>query len=179
MPREEEAHDASSYTGRGPALAESLFQLLLERKEQLVLAESLSAGLASDLLARIPGASDVLWGSYVCYRAEAKMAMLGLSEALIQEHGTVSSQAAGAMAASALEKSGASWALSLTGLAGPGGDDRGNPLGTLWIGLAGRGRIGETRHFLCTGDRPGIRETAAAAALGELIQFIQISIDRV
>jgi PncC family amidohydrolase len=101
-------------------------------------AESCTAGLAADFIVRVPGASKVFWGSFVVYTQDAKIKMLGMPASLLEEYGAVSRPVALAMAEEALKKSGASWAFSVTGLAGPGGDEpEGNligvPIGTIWI----------------------------------------------
>jgi PncC family amidohydrolase len=143
----------------------------------LVLAESCTAGLAADLVARIPGASRVLWGSFVCYTPAAKIAMLGLDRRRLEQYGLVSEETAGDMARSALEKSGASVAASVTGLAGPGGDGSAVPVGVVWAALAWNpGRdAAETpviaaRRFFFQGSRNEIRLRAAAALLEELLK---------
>ena len=157
--------------------AERLVRILTERGELLAAAESCTGGLAADHIVRIPGASGVFWGSFVCYTEGAKQKMLGLPEEFIKSHGAVSQPVALAMAEGALEKSGASWAFSVTGLAGPGGGTEETPLGTVWIGLArreGQGLIGsEARLFHFSGSRRDIREAAASAALEALLTIIQ------
>ena len=164
----------SAYLGRAPALAEEVLRKLKFSNKILAAAESCSAGLVADSLAGIPGASDVFWGSFVSYMADAKHRMLGLPKEFIEKHGAVSRPVALAMAEGALEKSGAFWAVSVTGLAGPGGD-AGIPAGTVWIGLAGRdgdGLRSEAREFLFHGSRNEVREASAAAALEELLKWI-------
>ena len=145
-------------------------RLLTAKRQMVVLAESCTAGLAADMIARFPGASMVLWGSFVTYTADAKTRMLGVPKALIKEHGAVSSPVALAMAEGALGRSGASWALSITGLAGPGGE--GVPVGTVWIGLAGPGGKPEAKSILFKGNRNEVRAAAAAAALQWLLERI-------
>jgi len=171
-----EFHQARAYLGRAPALAEKIAMSLCIRKETVAAAESCTAGLASDFIARVPGVSKIFWGSYVAYTIEAKMAMLGIAEELIREHGAVSRPVALAMAEGALEKSGASWAFSITGLAGPDGDGK-NPIGTVWIGLAGRKGPGslqsKAKLFHFCGGRNELREAAAAAAFEELLAMIE------
>jgi PncC family amidohydrolase len=136
-------------------------------------AESCTAGLAADLIARIPGASRVFWGSFVTYTIDAKIRMLGIDGALIQKFGAVSRETALAMAEGALEKSGADCAFSVTGLAGPGGDGSGLPVGTVWIATALTG--GETRAsaFRFSGERNEIRAAAAKKAITELLSRLQ------
>jgi len=164
---------ASAYLGRAASLAERIVKELTERKKMIAAAESCTAGLASDFIARIPGASGVLWGTFVTYTVDAKIRMLGVPASLIQEYGAVSRQTALTMAEAALEKSGASWAFSITGLAGPAGSDSAGdsetPVGTIWIGISGRdGGLTEAKMFLFSGSRNEVREAAAAAALEEL-----------
>jgi PncC family amidohydrolase len=146
-------------------------------------AESCTAGLAADLIARVPGASRVLWGSFVTYTADAKIKMLGVPKELIETHGAVSRSVALAMAEGAREKSGASWAFSVTGLAGPGGDGdpNGPPIGTVWMAFAGpaesNGAAGsvrsEAKQCRFSGSRNEVREAAAFAALTELLNKAQ------
>jgi PncC family amidohydrolase len=154
----------------GPAAA--LLEKLAARSWRAVFAESCTAGLAADLLARIPGASGVLWGSFVCYTPEAKAAMLGLDRGFIGRYGAVSRETARAMAQGALDKSGAEAAAAVTGLAGPGGDGSGEPVGTVWIATALRGEAAEAVRFQFDGSRNEIRARAAAAALEELLKRV-------
>jgi PncC family amidohydrolase len=162
--------------GEEPAVAAELVKLLSGRGKMIAFAESCTAGLAADMIARIPGASKVLWGSFVTYTADAKTKMLGVPKGLIDRHGAVSSPVSLAMAEGALARSGASWAVSITGLAGPGGEGaEGPPVGTVWIGLAGRAGArmpAEAKRFLFKGSRNEVRTAAAAAALNELLRKI-------
>jgi len=105
--------------------------------------------------------------------------MLGVPEELLIKHGPVSRPVALAMADGALEKSGASWAVSVTGLAGPDGDASGIPTGTVWIGVAGRYENSRAKRRLFMGNRNEVREAAAAVALEELLRQIRRDIDRV
>ena len=117
--------------------------------------------------------------------------MLGVPEELIEKDGAVSRSVALAMAEGALKKSGADFAFSTTGLAGPNGDGAetstevsgGTPIGTVWIGLAGR--FGETADlfseaisFRFSGSRNEVREAAAAAALEEVLKRILSGLPR-
>jgi PncC family amidohydrolase len=135
-------------------------------------AESCTAGLAADLIARVPGASRVFWGSFVAYTVEAKVRMLGLDEALIRKYGAVSRETAVAMAEGALKKSGADYAFSVTGLAGPGGDGSGLPIGAVWIAVSGAGETG-AGLFRFSGSRNEIRRGAAKKAVSELLSYIK------
>jgi PncC family amidohydrolase len=133
-------------------------------------AESCTAGLVADLIARIPGASRVFWGSFVSYTVDAKTLMLSLDREKIDVYGPVSRETACSMAEAALEKSGAGIAVAVTGLAGPGGDGTATPVGTVWIATTARN--GETRaevfHF--KDSRNNIRNKAAASAVEALLK---------
>ena len=153
--------------------SEKLIELLQKAGKRVITAESLTAGLVADLLAQTAGASKVLWGSYVCYTVEAKSAMLGISEKLIAEYGAVSRETACAMAEGALKQSAADIALSVTGLAGPGGDGTETPVGTVWIGIALRGKEVKARRLYYKGSRNEIRTAAAVDALRELLLEVQ------
>ena len=156
------------------SLAEEVVKSLALRKKTIAAAESCTAGLVADFIARVPGASEVFWGSFVCYTADAKHRMLGVPRQLIEKYGAVSRPVALAMAEGALERSGAFWAFSVTGLAGPDGDGTNTPVGTVWIGIAGREEQpgSEAKKFLFSGSRNEVREAAAAAALEELFERI-------
>jgi PncC family amidohydrolase len=149
---------------------------LVRRLERLgkkaAAAESCTAGLAADLIARVPGASRVFWGSFVTYSIDAKIRMLGIDRGLIQKFGAVSRETALAMAEGALEKSGADYAFSVTGLAGPDGDGSGLPVGTVWIATALTGGEGRASVFRFPGDRNEIRAAAAQKAITELLNRI-------
>ncbi|MDR2618176.1 MAG: CinA family protein [Treponema sp.] len=159
----------------GPALAETLVRRLEALGKTAVLAESCTAGLAADLIASVPGASGVLWGSFVTYTVAAKIRMLGLEEALLSRYGAVSRETACAMAAGALEKSGAAYSLSITGLAGPGGDGSGVPVGTVWIGCARHGEEAEAEVFHFTGSRNEVRREAAEKAVLKLLEYLDMA----
>jgi PncC family amidohydrolase len=146
---------------------------LAAASRMMVLAESCTGGLAADLVARIPGASRILWGSFVAYTPEAKTGMLGLSRGLIETYGAVSRETACAMAEGALEKSGVFLAAAVTGLAGPGGDGSAVPVGTVWTAVAVRGERTEAAAFRFAGPRNEVRNCAAAALLGEALKRIE------
>jgi PncC family amidohydrolase len=152
--------------------AASLVQKLKSLSQTLALAESCTAGLVSSLLAGIPGASEVLWGSFVCYTPEAKVSMLGLDRDALASHGLVSGETACAMAAGALQKSGAGIAAAVTGLAGPEGDGSNVPVGTVWVAAMMRNEeTAMAREFHFSGARNEVRLRAAIAVL-ESIQSL-------
>jgi PncC family amidohydrolase len=142
----------------------------------LALAESCTAGLVSDLIARVSGASSVLWGSFVCYSPQAKERMLGIDPSFFGRHALVSRETAREMAVRTLEITGASAAAAVTGIAGPSGDGSGTPIGTVWVATALH-RDGDRRqrekelHLI--GTRAEVRVQAAKAVLEELLDAIR------
>ena len=140
--------------------AERLVRLLVDRSLYLAAAESCSAGLIADAMARVPGASSCFWGSFVCYTHQAKIQMLGVGEDTLNKYGAVSKETARAMTLGILIKSGADAAVSVTGLAGPGGDGSDVPVGTVWIAAALRGN---KREEINAANRAELDSIAAAA----------------
>jgi nicotinamide-nucleotide amidase len=129
-------------------------------------AESCTGGLIAAALTGIPGSSDVVDRGFVTYSDAAKTEMLGVPDWLIAREGAVSADVARAMAEGALLHSPASLAVSVTGVAGPGGGTAAKPVGLVHFGLASRS--GATRHVECrfTGqDRAGVRRASVAQAL--------------
>jgi nicotinamide-nucleotide amidase len=144
--------------------AELVLSLLRERGLTLATAESCTGGLVSARLTDVPGSSDVFIGGIVAYSNDVKAAELGVSEAVLREHGAVSAETAAAMARGARERLGASIAVSVTGVAGPGGGTEEKPVGLVFLHASGP--MGEQRlRFDFPGDRPTVRGRATVAAL--------------
>jgi len=165
-------HKNIELTGRCEKTAGAVIELLKSKALKLALSESCTAGLVSALLAGTSGASEVLWGSFVCYTQEAKVKMLGLDNDTLTENGLVSRETACAMARGALLKSGADISAAVTGLAGPGGDGR-VPVGTVWIAEAVRGADAKAKEFVFTGSRNNVRMQAALAVLEEILEWLE------
>ena len=145
-------------------LEESVVRLFTERKFTLALAESCTGGFIAHRLTNVPGASAVLWGGVVSYANEAKMKMLGVNSATLAAHGAVSEEVACEMATGALRISGADFALSVTGIAGPDGGTTEKPVGTVFIGLAERnGTV--VKKFLNRFDRETFKYVTSQQAL--------------
>ena len=117
-------------------LEQVLVKCLTERQKTLAIAESCTGGLLANRITNVPGASNVLVAGYVTYANEAKMDMLGVDRALIQQHGAVSEPIARAMAEGARNRAHSDFALSTTGIAGPDGGSAEKPVGTVFVGLA-------------------------------------------
>ena len=133
-----------------PALQETLRELVGEllaacrqRNLRLTTAESCTGGLVASALTAVAGSSAVFERGFVTYSNEAKIEILGVPKTMIDRHGAVSEAVARAMAEGAIAHSRADLAISITGVAGPKPDDRGNPVGLMF--LAGARRGGETK----------------------------------
>jgi len=131
----------------------------------LATAESCTGGMVVAALTDIAGASDVVERGFVTYSNQAKSELLGVAPALIELHGAVSPQTAEAMAAGALAHSPVQLAVSITGIAGPGGGSKEKPVGLVYFGLARRGGKTKTEKKIFKGDRAAIRRAATKRAL--------------
>jgi nicotinamide-nucleotide amidase len=151
--------------GTGADTLESAVGRLLQKKGQtLATAESCTGGLIAQKLTSVPGSSDYFLGGFVSYADAPKKKMLGVRAATLQRFGAVSEAVCKEMAQGCRKKTGADWAISVTGVAGPGGGTAQKPVGLVYIGLAGP-RTLTARRFHFGGDRGQIRERAALSAL--------------
>jgi nicotinamide-nucleotide amidase len=146
--------------------AARLLDLCRERGIMLATAESCTGGMIAAALTAVAGSSAVVDRGFVTYSNEAKTELLGVKPDLIAAVGAVSQQVAEAMAAGALQRSRASLALAVTGIAGPGGGSAEKPVGLVWFGVALRGAAptAHRRRFPDDG-RAAIREAATLEAL--------------
>lgn len=147
------------------ALAAATLQDLRTNLLRLVTAESCTGGLVAAALTAVAGSSDVFERGFVTYSNAAKQEDIGVPSTLIEQHGAVSEEVARAMAEGALESSAADIALSITGIAGPGGGSDSKPVGTVWLGCARRGSPTHTEKHVFSGDRGAIRRASVTAAL--------------
>jgi len=154
-------------------LAVALGDALRAHRLRVATAESCTGGLIAGAITSIAGSSDWFERGFVTYSNEAKHEMLGVPQALIDAHGAVSERVARAMAEGALARSRADCALSVTGVAGPGGGTPAKPVGMVCFGWAVPGRpvVVETRHF--GGGRAEIRAASVERALGRLIALVE------
>lgn len=145
-----------------------IHSLLKKRGMTVTTAESCTGGLIAKMLTDPAGASAVIRCAFVTYCDDAKHAMLGVKKQTLQKHHAVSVDVAREMATGALERAQADLALSATGVAGPGTDDSGKPVGTVCLGVALRMENGVqvfAREYHFTGTRAMIRIAAARGAL--------------
>jgi PncC family amidohydrolase len=135
-----------------------------ERKLKLALAESCTGGMIAARITSIPGASDIFNGAIVCYANDVKRDLLGVPQGLLETEGAVSASCAKAMAEGARKTLKSDIAVSVTGIAGPGGGTPAKPVGCVFIGIATDKGTSVEKH-LFSGDRENIRKQAVEAAL--------------
>ena len=158
------------YSYKDDTLESAIGAIFRGSGKTLSVAESCTGGKISSLITSVPGSSEYYLGSVTSYAIPIKEKILGVPEAVINEYGVVSSEVAAAMAEGVRKVTGSDYAVATTGLAGPGGDER-NPVGTVWIGVAGpHGTKTVTKIY--KNDRKRNVERFAAAALNELRLFV-------
>lgn len=137
----------------------------------LATAESCTGGMIGAALTAVPGASKVYKGGVVSYWSEVKQELLGVDPEDLKNLGPVSAQVAGSMADGARKALHTDYGISVTGLAGPDGDEFGKPVGTVFVGLSTRSKT-VARQFRFYGDREDIRNQAALAALEFILEEV-------
>ena len=147
--------------------ADAVLELLKNRGETVTFAESCTGGLLCGAFVDCAGASDCLKESFVTYANEAKEQMLGVKSETLARCGAVSGECAREMALGAARTAGADWAVSVTGIAGPGGGTAEKPVGTVWIGVA-HGGAAQAREYHFRGQRQWIRKLSVVNALNQL-----------
>ncbi len=155
------------------ALSEQVGLALIASGETVCAAESCTGGLALSALTDRAGSSAYVLGGLVTYSNQAKMQFLGVREATLLEHGAVSQATAAEMASGAQSLFDSDYALSVTGIAGPGGATADKPIGLTFIGLAGRGGLLRVERHVWGGDRLRNKRLSVAAALRLLLRALQ------
>lgn len=150
------------------SLAFKVLQALVGKT--LATAESCTGGAIGAALTAVPGSSKVYRGGIISYCNEIKHRLLGVDDTLLERYGAVSAPVAEAMAVGAREALQVDVAVSVTGLAGPGGDEFGKSVGTVFIGYADTIRR-EVREFHFTGTREEIRQQAVTNALNMILEY--------
>ena len=141
------------------------------RGKTLVTAESCTGGGIGAELTSVPGSSEVFKGGIICYTNWVKENILEIEPQLIKKYGAVSIPVASSMALNARLMMDSDIGLSVTGLAGPGGDEYGNPVGTVCIGYSSHERS-FTKQFRFSGDREEVRSRAIHAALTLVLEML-------
>jgi nicotinamide-nucleotide amidase len=152
------------FSRNNETLEEVVGQSLKLRGYTLATAESCTGGLLAGRITEVPGSSEYFLEGVVSYSNEAKKDLLGVPKKLIETHGAVSEQVAGAMAAGIRKRAGSTFGISVTGVAGPGGGSPEKPVGLVYIALADDSQT-TTRRFIFPGDRQFIRTLSVNAAL--------------
>jgi len=146
----------------------TLLQRYRELGWKIATAESCTGGLIAGTLTAIAGSSDVYDRGWVTYSNEAKREQLGVPSMVLDARGAVSGEVAEAMAMGALHRSQAHVAISVTGIAGPGGGSAEKPVGLVYIGLARKDGWSQVERCMFDGDRDSIRSQTVTRALTHL-----------
>jgi len=153
------------YSRNGEPLEIVVGQLLSTYNATLSVAESCTGGLLAERITSVPGSSAYFYGGFITYTRRMKSDWLGVSELMLEEYGAVSKETAEAMATGARRRTGSTFALSVTGVAGPAPDPQERaPVGTVYVGLADANGC-QVAHRQFLGDRTRIRTFAAQMAL--------------
>lgn len=147
-----------------------VIEQLAAKGKTLATGESLTGGGIGAALTAVPGSSTVYKGGVICYTNEIKHNVLGVRTELLEKYGAVSPWVAGEMVSGVRKLLEADIAVSVTGLAGPGGDEFDHPVGTVFIGYQDSQRS-IVQHYCFEGDRESVRCQTAAAALELILHY--------
>ena len=156
-----------------PLVKEILAECASRSCATIATAESCTGGLVGGAITAVPGASDFFMGGVISYANSAKRALLGVSEETLSRHGAVSAECAAEMAAGACNALNADFAVSTTGIAGPGGATPDKPVGLVYIAAAKRGREATVKRNLFSGNRDEVRAAAVETALSMLLSELK------
>ncbi|ALM51412.1 CinA family protein [Halomonas huangheensis] len=151
------------------SLAERLGQRCLELGISVTAAESCTGGGVAAAITDIAGSSEWFEAGYVTYSNAAKTRLLGVSTAILEQHGAVSEAVVESMVAGACTDSGAQAGVAISGVAGPGGGSAEKPVGTVWLAWSVKGRV-DAQRFLFEGDRSAVRQQSVVTALEGLLE---------
>lgn len=171
--RVRDALGAVCYSSDGSTLAETVVALARQADVRLAVAESCTGGMVSAAITDVPGASEVFFGGVVSYADDVKHGVLGVAAPTLSAHGAVSAQTAAEMASGIASLLGADIAVSITGIAGPGGGTDTKPVGTVWFGMAVRGAVRTWRRDV-TGDRATVRRRSTVYALDAMRKELEL-----
>lgn len=153
-------------------LAKRIGERLQSSRDRIVTAESCTGGWIAKAMTGVAGSSDWFDCGMVAYSYEAKQALLGVRPLTLETQGAVSRETVIEMVSGALVNSGASIAVAVTGIAGPGGGSEDKPVGTVWIGWKRRGGYTRAELFHFGGDRDAVRRQTVAEALEGLERLL-------
>ncbi len=154
------------------SMEQALVEALCAAQKTLVTAESCTGGMIASKIVNVPGASDALLEGCVTYSNAAKMRTLGVKAETLEKYDAVSRETALEMADGARRRADADYAVSVTGLAGPGGGTPEKPVGTVWLGLATR-EGADAKELRLTGNRERIRTLAALHAMHWVLETVR------
>jgi nicotinamide-nucleotide amidase len=151
-------------------LAHEVIAALKAKRWTIATAESCTGGLVAAALTSVSGSSEVVYGGYVTYANEAKIAMVGVPFGLLHEFGAVSKEVAAAMAEGAMQGAGVHIAVAITGIAGPGGGSPDKPVGLVYFAVATEE---QTRHLKKSFDPNWSREQIRHASVVEALKLVK------
>jgi len=152
-------------------LEQEIIRLMTEHKMTLSAAESCTGGMLSSRLINVPGASVVYEAGFVTYANKAKHKLIGVKKKTLKEHGAVSKETAKEMVKGALKTADTDYAVSITGVAGPGGGTEEKPVGLVFIGCGRKHHI-LVKKYQFSGDRTQVREASVQHALTQLWEVL-------
>jgi len=152
------------FSASDETLAAVLVRLLSQPEQTLALAESCTGGFLADQITNVPGASKVFVAGYVTYSNQEKIRTLGVSRESIEKFGAVSERVATEMAEGLRTRTGATYAIATTGIAGPTGGSEEKPVGTAFLGLSSEGQPVQCEKFFFPSDRETFKQLVAQRA---------------
>lgn len=164
------------YSVKGETLPQRLLAVLKGRGLTFSCAESCTGGLLASYITEIPGASDVFNGGAVTYTNEVKHSLLGVKNETLEKYGAVSSECVEEMVLGCSEKFNSDVAISISGIAGPGGGSDEKPVGTVYMGFYYKGKV-SSKLYNITGERKRVQTRSAYYAINNLLKIIEENID--
>ena len=156
----------------------TLQNLLRARNETITTAESCTGGLVAHMITQIAGSSDIFNGAIVSYSNEIKSNELGVKEDTLKKYGAVSTQTVEEMLEGAIKKFDATYAIAISGIAGPQGGCKEKPVGTVVIGICNNNKKNIITVNKFNGSRKDIQNLASQTSLKEILKFLQKSLDK-
>ena len=154
------------------SILQKLYEILQSQNKEIATAESCTGGLIGKTLTEVPGISAHYGYGFITYSNEAKQKLLGVSSKTLEAHGAVSGETVVEMASGALKVSGADVAVSVSGIAGPGGGTKDKPVGLVYIGIASE-NASHSHKFIFSGTRDEVREKTLVEALKLVINELE------